>query len=328
MTFRKSTASILLALGVAALATSAVAADRITIKVGFAPGAAFDIIARTVASHLGSHLPGNPDIIVENVDGAGSRRLLNLYLATGATDGTEIAMVSAGFALEPILNPDNADFDPSTFNYLVSFSNFPTYCLTTAASGITTMDQLLSQPVNVGGVGRDASYLAAAAINRALGGQFNIVSGFAGMAEVNLALARGELQAICGRSYSSMAATRQIFDFNVVGELSPVSFGLVPGAEFVIDRAADPTTRAALALVFSASLVWFPMMVHPDTPPETVAILRDAFAALATDEAFVQELLARGVEISLTDGAAVQALVEGFLSQDEAVKELARQLVQ
>ena len=318
--------SSLLALGL--LAAPAFAADRVTIQVGYPPGAGFDLIARFAASHLGQYLPGNPNIIVENVEGAGSRRLLNLFIASGATDGTQIAMIDPGIALDPVLNPDAALFDPREFNYLVSFSNSPSYCITTVASGLTNLDLLLSEDVKIGAIGRGAPYFAAAAINRALGAHFTIVSGFSGFAEVTLALARGDLDAFCGISRSSFASMAAAFDFQAVAELSPVPFGVVEGAEFILDRVEDPTTRAALSLVFSASQVWFPMIAHPDTPDETVAILRDAFAQLGNDEAFLTEVRSRGLDVSVTDGATVQALIAQFLSADETIQATARALVE
>lgn len=317
-------------LGALSAPSQAFDADRLTIQVGFGPGAAFDLIARAAGNHIGKYLPGNPEVIVENVEGAGSLRLLNLYLAGGARDGSQVVMISAGIALDPILNPGQNNFNPADFNYLVSFSNYPTYCLTTVASGITTFDQLITEEVRIGAVAanRDATYFAAAGIDRAFNANFDIVTGFTGIAEINLALARGELDAVCGRSFSSLEATREIFDFHVVAELSPQSFGLVEGAEFILDRVSDPLTRAALSLVFSSSLVWFPMMAHPDTPDATVAILRDAFAALATDEAFLAEMVARGIDVSITHGADMQALIEGFLSTPAEVQAAARALIE
>lgn len=326
--FRIGLAAVL-AVGLAASPVRAFDANPFTIQVGFGPGAGFDLMARVAANHIGKYLPGNPSVIVENVEGAGSLRLLNIYLSAGATDGAQVIMVSPGVALDPIFHPTGATFDPRDFHYLVSFSNFPTYCLTTVASGITTFDQLITNPdVTIGTVGRGISYLYAASINRAFGAHFNLVSGFAGVAEVNLALARGELDAYCGLSYGSIEATRDVFDLNVVAELSPVAFNLIEGADFVLDRVTDPLTRSALSLVFASSLVWFPILAHPDTPPETVTILRDAFAALATDEAFLAEAATRSTAIRITPGAEAQALVEGFMNADEAVKAAARALVE
>lgn len=320
--------SAFLALGLLVGPTNAFEADRIVIKVGYAPGAAFDLIARSAAVHFGQYLPGNPQIIVENVEGAGSRRLLNLFLATGARDGTEVAMIDAGVALDPVLNPDTTNFDPREFGYLVSFSNTPTYCLTTTASGLTDLDKFLTEDVKIGAIGRGAQYFAAAAIERVFDANFTIVSGFSGLAEVILALARSDLDAVCGISRSSFDAMAAAFDFQAVAELSPVPVGVIEGAEFLLDRVTDPMERAALRLVFSPSQVWFPMIAHPDTPDETLAILRDAFAQLGNDEVFLAELRSRGIDVVVTDGATVQALVAQFLSADETVQATARALVE
>jgi len=281
------------------------------------------------ANHLGRYLPGNPEIIVENVPGAGSMRLLQLYLGSGATDGSQIIMVSSSMPLAPILDPDNTNFDPRDFKYIASLSNLPSYCVTSVASGIETLDELIAAEVNIGTTGRGAtSYAFAQAINGALDAHFNVISGFNGYAEINLAMARGEIQASCGISNNSLAALNDLVPINVVAELSAIPFGVVDGAEFVLDRVADPTTRAALSLVFSSNLLFLPLLVHPDTPDETVAILRDAVAAMANDDDFLAEVAARGAFASVTLGERVQEIVSEILASDETIKQRAWELVQ
>jgi tripartite-type tricarboxylate transporter receptor subunit TctC len=238
-------------------------------------------------------------------------------------------MLGPAFVFDPIFNPDTATIDPREVNFLVSFSNYPSYCATTVASGITTFDQLITTPgVNVGAVSNSTSFFAANAINRAFDADFNIVTGFAGISEIYLALARGELAAFCGLSHSSIAATEATVDINIVAELSPEPLGLVEGAEFILDRMEDPTTRDALGLVFSPNTIFYPMMAHPDTPDDVVAELRDALFALATDEAFLAEMTTRGIDLRVTHGADVQVLVDQFLNADPVIQAAARALVQ
>lgn len=310
------------------MSSEAFDADRLTFQVGRPPGAAYDLLARAAANHIGKYLPGSPEVIVENVEGAGGLRLLNLYLETGAKDGSQIAMINSDFVLSPMLNPAETTFDPASFQYLVSFSNYPSYCIATVASGITTFDQLLTENVDVGTTGRSYSYLVASSINRAFGANFNIVSGFAGVSEINLAMARGEIDVFCGITYSSLAVTRQAVEFNVVAEVSVSPFGLVEGAVHILDRVTDPVTKAALGLIFSPNQFFYPVIAHPDTPAETVTILRDAFSALATDAAFLAEVETRGIDLALTGGAEVQEIVNGLLATPPEIQAAARALVE
>jgi len=302
-------------------------ADEITIQVGFSPGAGFDLFARTAAVHLPKHIPGNPNVVVENVPGAGSLLLLRQFLATGRTDGTQLAMINHGLAINAITDPDNTDFDTAALNWIVSFSNFPTYCIATVASGVTTLDEMLAGGFVTGSAGRDNTYTLSLAVSNSLGGNFNLVTGFSGAAEVNLAMARGEVDGTCGRSYGSMERLAEVVDFVVIAELSPVRFDLIEGAEFLLDRVDDQLNKDALSLLFSQNLIWGPIVAHPDTPDEIITILRDAFAALATDEAFLADAEERLLVPVITDGAAVQALVEGVARAPMEVQDRARALI-
>lgn len=326
---RTAAASAAVALALVAGAAGAFDADRLTIQVGFPPGAAFDLLARSMANRIGPLLPGTPEVIVENVEGAGGLRLLNLYLEAGPRDGSAVIMISPSAPLDKILNPATTTYDPETFQYIIALGNSPSYCVTTAASGLDTFDKLVTaEGVNMASVGTSTTYYASAAIERVFGADFNIVTGFRGLAEVNLALARGEADALCGVSSSEFERMRAAFDFHIVAELGSERFGLFEGAEFILDRVDDPTTREAFGLIFFSNRARFPVVAHPDTPAETVTILRDAFLAVANDPAFIEEARRIGVEINATPGAEYQALVNQLLQTDPGVQATARGLIQ
>ncbi|MGE0457592.1 MAG: Bug family tripartite tricarboxylate transporter substrate binding protein [Bauldia sp.] len=325
----RTTASTALALALLTTASGAFDADRLTIQVGFPPGASYDLLARAMANRIGPFLPGDPQVIVENVEGAGGLRLLNLYLQTGAHDGSAVIMLSPSVPLDRILSPETTTYDPQTFQYIVSLGDSPTYCVATEASGIDSFDKLLTtEGVVMASVGTSSTYYAAVAIERVFDVDFNVVTGFRGVAEVILALARGEADAFCGISSSEFERMRAAFDMNVVVELSPERFGAIEGVDFILDRVEDPATREALALIFFSNRIRFPVVAHPDTPPETVAILRDAFLAVATDPAFMDEVTRLGIELSVTPGAEVQTLVEQLYQTDPGIQAAARALVQ
>src|SRR5678815_2828536 len=68
------------------------AAQSINLVVGFSPGAAYDIYMRTLARHIGKHLPGNPTVVPQNMAGAGSLRAANFLFNTAPKDGNTIGM--------------------------------------------------------------------------------------------------------------------------------------------------------------------------------------------------------------------------------------------
>src|SRR5262245_63754745 len=121
----------LITLAVALLMSSSVFADdqaiaefygkrTVTIAVGFSPGGNYDLYARLVSRHIGRHIPGNPTVIVQNMPGAGSRRLANTLANVGPHDGTMIGLPNQGIAMDQALGTDGVQFDARKFNWLGS----------------------------------------------------------------------------------------------------------------------------------------------------------------------------------------------------------------
>ncbi len=304
-------------------------AEQIQIMVGYGPGGSYDQAARLVADHLGRHLPGSPSFVVENVAGAGSMKLARMMMESAVVDGTEIATISSALALAPIFDPESEFYDPRKVHYLASMTNSASYCITPKGAGIDTLDDFLTAQFKVGATGRDSTtYIYPAAIKNALQAQYQIVTGFASAAEVDLAMERGELQARCGIGITTLFTGDMIERYNVIAELSVDQKREIEGVPFLLDRVTDPEMNAALSLVFSSGNIHIPFIAPPETPDDVVASLRAAFVALKTDPEFIADAERRKFAQIITDGATVQAMIEGYLSSDPEVQNRARALVQ
>lgn len=325
---RRAVASLFAAL-VAAAASAAAAQDRITLQVGYSPGGSYDMMARVVADHLGAHLEGSPQVLVENVPGAGSLKLARLFAETAPADGSQLASVSSALALTPVFEPENPQFDPRSVRYVAAMSSEASFCVTHKSSGIDTFEAFLASDAKVGSTGKSSStYTYPAAIKAAFGASFDIVTGFEGGEEIDLAMERGDIQARCGISVTSLRQGDLLDRVNVIAELSPVRKGTFEGATFALDALEDPARRAALELVFSSAMIHHPIIVPGGTPEDVLAALRAAVEATAADPAFLAEAERRGIEVTVTPGAEVEARIAGFAATDPAVQEMARQFVQ
>src|SRR5215211_6162453 len=60
----------------------------VNLVIGYAPGGGYDLYARTLARHMARHIPGNPNIIVQNMPGAGSLKAANFLYTIAPKDGT------------------------------------------------------------------------------------------------------------------------------------------------------------------------------------------------------------------------------------------------
>src|SRR5580704_15206276 len=112
----------LLAVLFAAVATAqtpgAFAGKTVTMYIGFGPGGGYDLWARVVARHIGAHLPGNPTVNAQNLEGAGSYRAANFIYNVAPKDGTAMAMIARDAVLGPLTGAPGAQFDATKFTWL------------------------------------------------------------------------------------------------------------------------------------------------------------------------------------------------------------------
>src|SRR5215510_5441763 len=98
---------------------------QINLIVGYGPGGGYDIYARLLARHFGRFVPGTPNVIVQNMPGAGSLRAVNYLYNVAPKDGSAIAMFSRNMPLIGLLGSNsNVQFNPRKLTWLGSTSSF------------------------------------------------------------------------------------------------------------------------------------------------------------------------------------------------------------
>src|SRR6516164_9914975 len=210
--------SILPALAVAAvlgLAALAQAQDgvaqfyrgkQINLYVGSSAGGGYDTYARLLARRFGSHVPGNPAVLPQNMPGAGSNKLAAFIYSVAPKDGTAAGAIYSGAILQPLIGDIPAQHDPSKFIYLGN-ANVETFiCIARADAPAnsfadTFRQELIVGATNEGGSSRDFT----AMLDNLLGAKLRIVTGYAGSNEIMLAVERNEVQGMCGLGWSSVA---------------------------------------------------------------------------------------------------------------------------
>src|SRR5687768_6368195 len=70
------------------------AGKTVRMIIGLGSGGGYDLWARLVARHIGKHLPGNPTVIAQNMEGAGSFRAANHMQSVAPRDGTMLALIA------------------------------------------------------------------------------------------------------------------------------------------------------------------------------------------------------------------------------------------
>ncbi len=297
----------------------------VSIIVGFAPGASFDITARLIAKHLGRHIPGNPNVIVENRPGAGSLVSANLTYKTLRKDGTYIVTFTPQMVLQQLMGRQGIEFDGRHFNWLGSVSSTHSACGVHQDTGVTNIKQIMGpsgRVVNMGGEAPGSSITDTAAVMRAaLGLKFKIIYGYSGARPVANAVLSRELDGMCISWEAFTSNLKMFFEpkkiLNIVVILDPT----VPEHPWlknaVAAEAAAPTeeARRLLKIVNVPNKMFLPYAIAPGIPNDRVAALRNAFDQTLADPAFVADFNKTEIPLVARSGEEVAEIVSELLSQ-------------
>ena len=156
-------------------------------------GGGYSLYGRLLARHMADHLPGNPNIIVENMPGAGGIKAANWLYSQAPRDGTTFGMVQLGVPLAPLMGNKGAIYDPTKFNWLGSMDRDAGMCMAWHDSPIRTWQDMLDKEFIVGGTGVGSVMLMyPALLNMLLNTKIKVVAGYADGSSVYLAMERGE----------------------------------------------------------------------------------------------------------------------------------------
>jgi hypothetical protein len=281
---------------------------------------------------MGKHIPGNPTVIVKNLDGAGSLRLANQLYNAMPKDGTVFGTIARGAAFDPLLGNEQAQFDASKYNWIGSANDEVSVCVSWNTTGITKIEDLYNKELIVGGTGPSADTdQFPRIVNGVLGTKFKIISGYPGGNDISLAMERGEVQGRCGWSWSSVISTRKDWydkkTINVLVQLSLQKHADLPNVPAILDLAKTPEQKQILTLVFARQALGRPFVAPPGVPQDRVDALRKAFMDTMKDKEFLAEAEKAKLEITPISGADVQKIVVDAYKTDPAtVKKTAEML--
>jgi len=314
---------VLLALALLVLCAPARAQDdaatffkgkTIRIVVGSGVGSGYDITARTLARHMGAHIPGNPTVIVQNQPGAGGAIMTNMLYATGPFDGTVIGAPFNGTPTMPLLSPQSARFDARKLVYIGSTNRETQVMYVWSTVPVRTLDDVKTAELVMGAQAPGSTqYDYPVLLDRLLGYKFKVVTGYESTPKIHLALERGEVQGTIA-NWSTLKALNAnwLADGRIRllvqwGLQKLPSIGDVPS---ILDYVKTDADRAAIRLMVARLEYGRPFFVPPGVPADRVAALRRAFDATVKDPAFFGEATMARIDIDPLGGEEVQTLVD------------------
>ena len=297
---------------------------QITMIVGSSPGGGYDAQGRLVARHISKHIPGNPGMVVQNMPGAGSLQATNHLYNLAAKDGTVIGIVQRGMLTAKLTSPQGVRFDIEKFNWIGNLASETAVTVVWHDSPIKTVEDLFSKETIVGGTGPTIDTETTPRLyNALLGTKFRIVGGYPGTSEVLLAMERGEVMGLGDWSWSNVKTRRPEYltekKIRVLMQGALQKEPDLPDTPLALDFVKNDDDRKVMELFLAQKAVARPVVAPPDIPGPRVAALRDGFMAMAKDPEFIADANKTKLEIDISSGASVDAVVKRIVSTPQAL---------
>ncbi len=308
----------------------------LSIVVGSDAGSGYDAYARLVSRHIARHIPGAPNIIVQNHPGAGSVTMANQLANVSARDGTVIGAPQSSVAFERLLHllgPGGkaANFDATKLNWLGTAAQDTFVVLGWHKSKVSTTQDMMTKEFVIGtsGPNTDGS-LIVAVLNKLLDTKIKLINGYSGTAPQLLALERGEIDG-SSMAYSTVLALRPNLhrdkEITVLLQIGRTKHPDLPDVAFLADMMKTDEDKAILSVIFDKYQMGRPFFAPPGVPAERVELLRKAFDATMKDPAFIAEAAQLHLELNPLPGSEVQALIERLYATPEPMARQARLLL-
>jgi tripartite-type tricarboxylate transporter receptor subunit TctC len=263
---------------------------------GFPPGGGYDSYVRVLARHYGKFVPGHPSVIPSNMPGAGSLTSANYIYGKAVNDGTVLAMFASSAVMEPMLGNKSAAFDPVKFSWIGSMSQQVTYCgVWQSPTAAKSFDEMMTKRTIFGaGAPAATTFQHPTILKNVLGADIQVIPGYPGSRELNLAMHRGEVDGVCSLDASSIKSDE---------------FGHIPS---VFDYARTDEQRAVFEVLFKQLLLGRPLAGPPGIPPDRLRALRAALTATLQDREFLADAAKVGLEIDPASAEEVEALLKRY----------------
>ncbi len=310
----------------------------VRIIVGFSPGGFYDRWSRLLARHMGRFIQGNPDFIVQNMPGAGSRIAANYLYNIAKRDGLTIGTINKNLFFDQLIGTKEVRYDWSKYNWLGTPELPPDVFYMRSDTPFKSLDDIknASTPPKCGSTGRaNSGYLIPALLEKAMGIKFKMVLGYKGGRQIDLAVERGEvvcramsISAHFGRE-PFLSWHKKGFDWHLL-QTRETRWKGAPKIPSIFDIAKKYKASAEdIKLIRLAASTNFgkPFAAPPGVPKERVAILRKAFSSVLRDPQAVAEAKKLRMKVEMLTGRQVQKMAKEVLSMPREIVGRFKELV-
>ena len=300
----------------------------IRVVVGFTTGGFYDRWARLLSRHMPKHLPGNPEMIVQNMPGAGSVVATNYVYSVAKPDGLTIGFPSNGIYLDQLVGRPEVKFDIRKFAWIGSPVREPMIFYVRSDSPFKTILDVKNakEPPKCGSTGTvSTDFILARMLEDTLPPlKINTVLGYPGGSEIDLAVEKGEV--MCRGMTASPYFGREPFltwqknkfvrVLLYTGDKRDERIPDVPTLDEIFDREKVPeASRRVAEVILAAESFGRPIFSGPGTPADRVKLLRSAFEQAMKDPELLAEAKKGRMDVDPTSGENLEKLATRVLNQ-------------
>jgi tripartite-type tricarboxylate transporter receptor subunit TctC len=306
----------------------------INIIVGSDVGGGYDLTARTVARHLARHIPGEPNIIVQNRPGAGSIVASNYVYEIAPKDGTVIGAVQRPIPFQILFGDTGVRFDVRKMQWIGSPTKELGVVVAWHTSPHKTFEDVFKTEMIVGGTGPTTDpELFPRAMNSILGTKFKVVGGYKGQAQMVLAMQREEIHGSGNWSFSDVEKghpdwlaekkVRLLLQLGLAKSPDP----LLRDVPLVLDVARNAEQRSVFQVLMGMKAMGRPFFIAPGVPKDRADAIRTAFMKTMKDPAFLAEAEKTLNQIDPLSGPEMQKIITDVYALPPDVIAKAREAV-
>jgi tripartite-type tricarboxylate transporter receptor subunit TctC len=306
---------------------------QIKLVIGSSAGGGYDLWPRVMMRYLTRHIPGNPDIIPQNMPGAGGIVGANYVYGIAKPDGLTIGAFNPALYFDQLIKRDEVKFDWSKFAWIGSPEQNELLHYIRTDAPFKTIDDLRNtkEPPRCGSSGTGTSgHYVPRLLEEVLGIKTHIVGGYQGGAEIDVAVERNEV--VCwsplvatyfGREpykrWHKSGFTRVVLQ---TGDKRDPRMKDVPTLPELMQQYKTPEAGRRLArVILTAATLGRPITAPPGTPADRVKILRDAYAKAIKDPELLAEAEKRAWDVDLVTGEELEARSKEVIAQPAEVIE-------
>ena len=300
----------------------------VTMIIGSGAGGGIDLYGRTVARHIGKHIPGQPTVVSQNMPAAGSIAAANHIYNVAPKDGTAIGILSQGLILDEILGTPGLKFEVAKFNWVGRISSDVLVTFTWHASKVKTIADAFTTEATLGGTGAGSSVTKSPQLlNRVVGTKFRVISGYTDTNATMLATERREVDG-ASTGWGGLTATRPTWlrdkMINMIVQMGTVRHPDLQDVPSWVEIAKADEDKKLLWLFGANADIGKSIVAPPGMAPDRVAMLRAAFSAMLKDPAFLADVKQAHMDFDHAPGKRLQQIVVDTIQVPESLRERAR----